>query len=106
MKEKQTLCNNCIPEKILYEIKNIGERMSLDKIIVFGSRARGDNDKRSDIDLAVRARDSREYYAIKDALEEIDTLLMFDLVNLNSDMISADLIDEIEKDGVVIYEKV
>ncbi|MCR5097869.1 MAG: nucleotidyltransferase domain-containing protein [Lachnospiraceae bacterium] len=95
-----------IPEKILYEIRSIGDRMSIDRIIMFGSRARGDNHERSDIDLAFSARNSKEYFEMKDALENIDTLLMFDLVDLNSCNISADITEEINKDGVVIYEKV
>lgn len=95
-----------IPKKILYDIRNIGERMSIDRIILFGSRARGTNHQRSDIDLAFCARNSREYFEVKDSLEEIDTLLMFDLVDMNSDILSSDLSDEIKKYGVVIYEKV
>ena len=95
-----------IPEKIEYDIKAIGEKLSIDRIIVFGSRARGDNGPRSDIDLAINARSAKEYFEMKDALDDIDTLLMFDLVDLNSSSLSADLLDEIKRDGVVIYEKV
>ena len=95
-----------IPEKIEYDIKAIGEKLSIDRIIVFGSRARGDNGPRSDIDLAINARSAKEYFEMKDALDDIDTLLMFDLVDLNSSSLSADLLDEIKRDGVIIYEKV
>ena len=95
-----------IPEKIEYDIKAIGEKLSIDRIIVFGSRARGDNGPRSDIDLAINARSAKEYFDMKDALDDIDTLLMFDLVDLNSSSLSADLLDEIKRDGVIIYEKV
>ena len=98
---------NCdIPENIVVNIRQIGERLSIDRMIVFGSRARGDNGTRSDIDLAIRAKDSKEFFDLKDSLEGIDTLLSFDLVDLNSDSISKALIDEIERDGVVIYEKI
>ncbi len=38
-------------------------------------------------------------------VEKVDTLLMFDIVNLNGN-VSSELIDEIERDGVIIYEKV
>ncbi len=95
-----------IPENIVFEIRKIGREYSVDRIIAFGSRARGDNGDRSDIDLAINARDAREYYDVKDALNRIDTLLSFDLVDLNSDSVSRDLIDEIQRDGVVVYEKV
>ena len=95
-----------IPKKIDDEIKSIGRDMSIPQIIAFGSRVKGNCTERSDIDLAISARNAREYFEIKDALERIDTLLSFDLVDLNSDSISRDLLEEIERDGVVIYEEI
>ena len=41
-----------------------------------------------------------------EGLEEMDTLLMFDVVNKRSFNYSPDLDREIERDGVVLYEKI
>lgn len=87
-------------------LQGAGEKFNLDQIILFGSRARGDNFERSDIDLALRAKDAKQYYEILDYIEEIETLLIFDVVDMNSSAFSKDLCEEIRRDGVLIYEKV
>lgn len=95
-----------LPEKILIELQRMGEKYDLGQIILFGSRARCTNGERSDIDLALYAGDAKQYYDILDFIEEIETLLMFDVVDMNGSAFSDDLRDEIERDGVIIYEKI
>ena len=75
----------------------------LDRVILFGSRARGDNRERSDIDLAIQGGDTVAFAANVD--EDIPTLLMFDVVDWDKP-VQKELLEEIRKDGVVIYEKV
>lgn len=84
------------------EIIALAKKYGVKKVILFGSRARGDNRERSDIDLAVSGGDIGEFADA--ANEETWTLLMFDVVNLDSG-ISAELQAEIDRDGVVLYEK-
>ena len=71
-------------------------------IVLFGSRAKGNNTERSDIDMAVYGGDFDGFYW--DIKEKINSLLMFDIIQADS-AISDDLKHEIEKDGVIIYEK-
>ena len=74
----------------------------LRNIVLFGSRAKGNNTERSDIDMAVYGGDFDGFYwNIK---EKINSLLMFDIIQADS-AISDDLKHEIEKDGVIISEK-
>lgn len=75
------------------------------KVILFGSRARGDHDERSDIDLAISAPsvDERLFTEITDRLEDLDTLLEVDVVKL--DHASEDLVNRIRKEGIVLYER-
>ena len=40
-------------EQIFHLIALLGEKYHADKIVLFGSRARGDHKERSDIDLAI-----------------------------------------------------
>ena len=75
---------------------------SVRKIILFGSRARGNNTERSDVDIAVYGGDFDSFYW--DIKENIHSLLMFDVINADAS-ISEELKKEIKKDGVVIYEK-
>lgn len=74
----------------------------LRNIVLFGSRAKGNNTERSDIDIAVYGGDFDSFYW--DIKEKINSLLMFDIIQADS-AISNDLKHEIEKDGVIIYEK-
>ena len=42
-----------LPKRAESDIISLASRCSLHKVILFGSRARGDNHERSDIDLAI-----------------------------------------------------
>lgn len=91
-----------IPDRVFHDIKKFAVKHNIKKIILFGSRARGDHYERSDIDIAVSGGDFDGFYF--DTMENAYTLLLFDIVDLDAE-ISGELEKEIEKDGVVIYEK-
>jgi predicted nucleotidyltransferase len=105
------LKGGCFPmmlsERIHNELTKIASAyLDIEKVYLFGSRARGDAEERSDIDLAFDAPSMKEndwtqlYFQIH---EELDTLLMVDLVKL--DKASKELIKNIKKEGCVIYDK-
>ena len=91
-----------LPDRVLRELSSFAQKYSITKIILFGSRARGTNTERSDIDIAVYGGDFDSFYW--EVKEKIHSLLMFDIVQADAP-ISDELKQEIEKDGVVIYEK-
>jgi predicted nucleotidyltransferase len=75
----------------------------IDKVILFGSRARGDNLLKSDIDLGVYSNSSIAEF--KDEIEEkVSTLLEFDFSHMNN-IEDKFFIEQVEKEGVIIYEK-
>ena len=91
-----------LPDRVIKEITTFAKENSIIKIVLFGSRARGDHTERSDVDLAVYGGDFDSFYwNIK---ENIHSLLSFDVVDMNS-RVREELKKEIERDGVVIYEK-
>lgn len=92
-----------LSQKIRQGIIELAIRYELDKVILFGSRARGDNKPRSDIDLAVSGGNIAAFAA--DVDEELPTLLMFDVVNLDRP-VQPELLAEIEKDGIELYNVV
>lgn len=94
--------NYNLSERVTREIVNYARRRAVDRIVLFGSRARGTNTERSDVDIAVYGGDFDGFYT--DIKEELHSLLMFDIVNA-SENISEDLQEELRKDGKVIYEK-
>ncbi|MCI9258425.1 nucleotidyltransferase domain-containing protein [Acutalibacter sp.] len=92
-----------LSETLKVEIIDLARQCNLDRVILFGSRSRGDNRERSDIDLAIQGGDTVAFAASAD--EDIPTLLMFDVVDLDKP-VQSELLEEIRRDGVVIYEKV
>lgn len=79
----------------------------IDEIWIFGSRARGDNQEKSDIDLAIlcnKATDA-DWIKIMDIIEDADTLLKIDCVRFDKNRISSALYSNILKDKKVIYVK-
>ena len=92
-----------LSETLKVEIIDLALQCQLDRVILLGSRSRGDNRERSDIDLAIQGGDTVAFAASAD--EDIPTLLMFDVVDLDKP-VQSELLEEIRKDGVVIYEKV
>lgn len=73
------------------------------RIIVYGSRARGDYNKTSDIDIAVECGEgSRLVRNVID--DEVRTLLKLDIIDL--DAVESPLRNEIEQEGIVVYEKI
>lgn len=78
---------------------------NIQRIFLYGSRARGDAGPRSDIDLAIDAPSlsETEWNAIYDAVEQADTLYKIDCVWLQK--ASAPLQQNILRDGKVLYER-
>ncbi len=85
-------------------IAALGEKFNAEKIVLFGSRARGDNHERSDIDLAVYGMPKKEQPGFWWEIDDLPTLLKFDIVYITADT-DAGLLNNIEKDGVVLYER-
>lgn len=94
--------NYNLPERVIRDIRSYAKEHFIQKIILFGSRARGTNTERSDIDIAVYGGDFDSFYW--DIKEKVHSLLTFDIVEVDAG-ISEELKKEIDKDGVVIYEK-
>lgn len=90
-----------IPDRVMRDIVTFSKEYNIQKVVLFGSRARGTHTDRSDVDIAVSGGDFDSFYwAVK---EKIHSLLSFDIIEWNAG-VSKELEKEIEKDGVVIYE--
>lgn len=75
----------------------------LDKVYIFGSRARGNYKKVSDIDLAIEAKCDIKLRLLN-KLEDIRCILKFDVVDLNN-IGNEKLLNNIKKEGILIYKK-
>lgn len=99
----RTFLNTGIKTKVIDEIISFAEKYNICQVILFGSRARGDFKRTSDIDIAVSGGDF-ERFAF-DVDEETSTLLEFDIVDLDREMQEA-LRESIQKEGRILYEKI
>ena len=92
-----------IKQNVLQAIIKLAKDNDVRKLILFGSRARGDYKERSDIDLAFCSGSSSHF--ILDVDETTSTLLEFDIVDLDKP-VRKELLESIKREGVVLYEKI
>lgn len=91
-----------LPQIVQQDIYRIAEENGIEKVVLFGSRAKGTHTERSDVDIAAYGNNFDGFYwGIN---EKVHSLLSFDVIDLN-DKISCELKEEIERDGITIYEK-
>ena len=74
------------------------------KLVLFGSRARGDHTERSDIDLAVYGMPEKNRPFFWADTEELDTLLKLDIVHI-TDGLEQKFLENIEKEGVALMDR-
>ena len=93
-----------LSKRVINEIIDISKKhYEINKVVLFGSRARGDNELKSDIDLAIYCDGDLSLF-----IEEIEntthTLLEFDFSDMNN-IVDDFFIEQVEKEGIVLYEK-
>ena len=93
-----------LSNSIINEIIDISKKYyGINKVVLFGSRARGDNELKSDIDLAVYC-DSDLSLFIEEIENTTHTLLEFDFSDMNN-IRDEFFIEQVEKEGILLYEK-
>ena len=92
-----------IEDSIEQDIISIAIKNDIKKLILFGSRARGDFKRTSDIDLAVEGGNISAFAVQVD--EEVSILLKFDIINLDG-RVQKELLESIRREGVLLYEKI
>lgn len=89
--------------QVIEEIRARAGEYGVEKVILFGSRARGNYKRASDIDLAVSGGDILRFALAVD--EETSTPLRFDIINLDG-MVCEELQKAIWTEGKILYEKI
>ncbi|ABV78673.1 Nucleotidyltransferase [Rickettsia bellii OSU 85-389] len=88
-------------------IKKLKSLPFIEEIWLFGSRARGDSNKRSDIDLAIICPNitDQEWLKVVDIINDADTLLKIDCVRFDNTKISRELYENIIRNKKILYVK-
>jgi predicted nucleotidyltransferase len=103
---KNLECISPLSENVISFLATISRQESVRRIIVFGSRALGDYEEYSDLDLAVDAPDmtKSEWLKLKEfAIYDLDAFIKVSLVYYatNPDKLK----DRINQTGKIIYER-
>ncbi len=95
-----------LPDKTIEAINNLfASFKEIDKVKIFGSRARGDFKRGSDIDLALFGEINEKLLRhITSELDELPTPYKFDVVNYN-DIENTALRQNIDNDGKIFFKK-
>ncbi len=77
----------------------------LERVVLFGSRAKGVNARYADVDLAIVGGSEEERAQLAQTLEEETTLpYFFDVIRLEA-ITSPELREHISRHGIVLYER-
>lgn len=102
---KEERCTSMdLPSSLADGLAELARRYGAQRLVLYGSRARGDNGPRSDIDLAVFGMPESNRSAFWLGTEELPTLLKFDIAHVSPGMDPA-FLENIEKEGVTLYEQ-
>ncbi|EMI09975.1 nucleotidyltransferase domain-containing protein [Anoxybacillus gonensis] len=74
----------------------------IQRVVLFGSRAKGTARYNSDIDLCIDYTGKQKWKVI-DAIDEIVGIYSFDVLFFDS--LNKEIARQIERDGIVIYER-
>lgn len=91
-------------EELYKQIAALARKYGAKRLVLYGSRARGDNRYNSDIDLAVYDMPEKNRANFWMDCEELPTLLKFDIVHITDDM-NPVFLANIKKDGVELMDK-
>lgn len=103
--ERMRTEQNMIPNVLETLVTSLSAFDEVKSVILFGSRAYGDADPRSDVDLAISApqMNHRRWLNMKLLAEEAPTLLSITLVRLEDS--PSELRERVLKEGIVLYEQ-
>ena len=90
-----------IPVPVLQAIASAGRRHA-QRVVLYGSRARGDYHPESDIDIAFFGS-IEGFFRFETCMEQLPTLLEYDLVHV-SEKTSPAFAENIKKDGIVLMD--
>ena len=93
-------------DEVLLAIRSLAAEFDVDRVVLFGSRARGGQQETSDYDIAVYAATmgSEAKARLALAVEDVPTLRKIDLV-FTDDCADPSFLARIEREGVTIYDR-
>ena len=93
-------------QRIRKIVEPIASRYGVEKMYLFGSRARGENGQNSDFDFFIHAGKIRDLFQLSGLMNDLRTSLESDVDIITAGALRDDDIfaPEIKRDGVLVYE--
>lgn len=94
-----------LPERTTNELLNyFKSRPEIEKVLIFGSRAKGNYRNGSDIDFAVWKEQCLSTSTVAFELDELPTPYKFDVIDYNN-LVHEGMKNSIDRDGKLFYRK-
>jgi predicted nucleotidyltransferase len=93
-------------QRIRELVEPIASRYGIERMYLFGSRARGDNTRNSDFDFFINAGKIRDLFQLSGLMRDLQISLDNDVDIITAGALRENdvFITEIERDGVLVYE--
>ena len=92
-----------LPQQTIDELLNyFKSKPEIEKVVIYGSRAKGTYHNGSDIDFAIWTKNNENIARILSELDELPTPYMFDVTNYNT-LSHEGMKNSIDKDGKLFY---
>ena len=86
-------------------VKPIAEKYNVDRVSLFGSRARGDNRPDSDYDFLVLCPNIKGFFAVGGLYADLEEAIGTKIDLLDEESPDQEFVNEIREDAVVLYEQ-
>ena len=90
-----------ISEKVI----PIAQKFGVEKVTLFGSMARGDNDENSDYDFMISSGGIKSLFQYVDFVEQLEKTFNTHVDVITDSSTDEYIIEEAKKEGVIVYEK-
>ena len=99
------MSNFGLPERTIQELLDyFSNKEDIEKVLIFGSRAKGTCRTGSDIDFAIFTDDHNDFHRISGELDELPTPYKFDVIDYKT-LTHEGMKKSIDNDGQIFYQK-
>ena len=94
-----------LPQRTIDELLNyFSSKPDIEKVVIYGSRAKGNYHNGSDIDFAVWSDDNKNFLRIASELDDLPTPYKFDVTDYKT-LTHKKKKNSIDNDGIIFYRR-
>ena len=96
-------CKRLSIEELRSIVAPVAEKYGVDKVYLFGSVVRGDDNENSDYDFYIEADNIRSIFVISGFFQDLREAIGYDIDLISTKRIDSEFLNTIMKEGVTIY---